>query len=194
MQTDHQNSDSAEKKKFTAAKDDVAKTLKSEAQSATDALHDARDEVTRKAGEYASEAKTAAFAQAERGQRDIGESLAAFGGALRAASEHLANSDQRTISKMMLEAAGGVERLSGSLKTQGFEETLNEVRAFGRKNSGALFAGSMLAGLALGRIVKSSAPESGSMPPQSRPDPGASENEQGPEDAFVPSGKGGQQP
>jgi hypothetical protein len=59
--------------------------IRREAQSAREAMHDARDEVTRKAGEYTSEAKAAAVEQAEVAQKDVSASLAAFGDALRAA-------------------------------------------------------------------------------------------------------------
>ena len=44
------------------------------------------------------------------------------------------------------------------MKNKPFEDVLEEVRSFGRDNSGALIAGSVLAGLALGRFVKSSSP------------------------------------
>jgi len=57
-----------------------------------------------------------------------------------------------------LDAAGGLERLSSSLKNKPFEDVLMELRSFGRDNSGALIAGSVLAGLALGRFLKSSSP------------------------------------
>ena len=97
-------------------------------------------------------------------QGDIGDRLMAFGGALRAASEHLANSDQRTVSRFVLDAAGGLERLSGSLKNKSFEEVLDEVRSFGRENSAALMAGSVVAGLALGRLIKSADPAQGGEP------------------------------
>ena len=115
--------------------------------------------------------------------------MAAFGGALRAASEHLANSDQRAASKFILDAAGGLERLSSSLKNKPFEEVLGEIRSFGRQNSGALIAGSVLAGLALGRFIKSSAPdlsqnetasedsESSYIPPTNGSDPSAADME-----------------
>jgi len=77
-------------------------TIRREAQSASEALHEARDEVARKAGEYASEAKAAAMEQAEVAQQDVSASLAAFGGALRAAGDHLAGSNQRAASQFML--------------------------------------------------------------------------------------------
>jgi F0F1-type ATP synthase membrane subunit b/b' len=143
---------------FESAKNEIAEKLDQGKRTATEALHDARDEVTQKVGEYTSEAKEALFKHAEGTQRDISSNLLAFGGALRAASEHLANSDQRTASKFVLDAAGGMERLSSSLKDKPFEEVLEEIRTFGRDNSGALIAGSVLAGLALGRFVKSTAP------------------------------------
>jgi hypothetical protein len=142
---------------FDVAKTELAEKFEEGKQTATEALHDAKDEVTRKAGEYANEAKAALFEQAEGTQRDISSNMKAFGGALRAASEHLANSDQRAASKFVLDAAGGLERLSTSLKDKPFEEVLGEIRAFGRDNSGALIAGSVLAGIALGRFIKSSA-------------------------------------
>ena len=144
---------------FEATKSELTDTFQQQKRDATEAIHDARDEITRKAGEYASEAKEALFSQAGDKQRDVSASLTAFGGALRAASEHLANSEQRTASKFILDAAGGLERLSSSLKDKPFEEVLAEIRSFGRDNSGALIAGSVLAGLALGRFIKSSEPE-----------------------------------
>jgi hypothetical protein len=143
---------------FESVKNEIGEKLEQGKQTATEALHDARDEVTQKVGEYATEAKEALYKRAEGTQQDISSNLQAFGGALRAASEHLANNNQRTASKFVRDAAGGMERLSSSLKDKPFEVVLEEIRTFGRDNSGALIAGSVLAGLALGRFVKSSAP------------------------------------
>jgi F0F1-type ATP synthase membrane subunit b/b' len=145
---------------FQTAKSEVSERFEQETRSASEALHDARDELNRKAIDYAAETKQALFDKAEGTQRDLSANLKAFGGALRAASEHLANSDQRTASKFALDAAGGLERLSSSLKDKPFEEVLGEIQSFGRENSGALIAGSVLAGLALGRFIKSSSPTS----------------------------------
>jgi hypothetical protein len=144
---------------FESTKTDISDTIKKEKQSATRALHDAQDAVAAKASEYASGAKEALFEHAEGTQQNLSANMAAFEGALRAASEHLANSDQRAASKFVLDAAGGLERLSSSLKNKPFEEVLGEIRSFGRQNSGALIAGSVLAGLVLGRFMKSSTPD-----------------------------------
>ncbi|TPI57595.1 hypothetical protein FJ417_20990 [Mesorhizobium sp. B3-1-7] len=143
---------------FAKAKDDISDRIRQEAQSAGEAFHDARDEVARRAGAYAAEAQQAVSEKAEQTQRDIGSSLSAFGGALRAASNHLANSDQTAASKFMQEAASGLERLSSSLKEKPFGQVLEDVQSFGRQNPGALLAGSVLAGLALGRFMKASPP------------------------------------
>jgi hypothetical protein len=145
---------------FTAAKDEITSKIQDEKASATRVMHDVGDQVTAKASEYASEVKEAVLKQADGTQRDISSNLAAFGGALRAASEHLANADQKTASKFVLDAAGGLESLSGSLKNKPFEEVLGDLRSFGNNNAGALIAGSVLAGLALGRFLKSSGPGS----------------------------------
>ena len=142
---------------FERAKADLADKYEEGKRTATEALHDARDDLTRKASEYAGEAKAAILEQAEGKQRDISANMKALGGALRAASEHLANADQRTASKLVNDAAGGLERLSTSLKDKPLDHVLEEIRTFGRQNSGVLIAGSVLAGLALGRLIKSSA-------------------------------------
>ena len=86
---------------FEFTKTEISDMFTKEKQSATEALHDARDDITRKTGEYASEAKEALLEQADGAQPNISASMTAFGGAVRAASEHLANSDQRTASKFL---------------------------------------------------------------------------------------------
>jgi hypothetical protein len=143
---------------FARAKDEVSDRVQEEKQSAVEALHDARDEVARKAGGYAAEARQAVTEKAEQTQRDIGSSLSAFGGALRAAGDHLAQSDQDAASQFMQQAANGLEQLSSSLKDKPFSQVLEDVQSFGRQNPGALLAGSVLAGLALGRFIKASPP------------------------------------
>ncbi|MGX8008974.1 hypothetical protein ACVDG8_008140 [Mesorhizobium sp. ORM8.1] len=143
---------------FDQAKRDASDRLRQEKERASELLHDARDELTHKAGDYATEATQVISDKAQEAQRDIGSSLAALGGALRAASDHLANNDERTASKFALDAAGGLERLSSSLKQKPFAQVLEDVQSFGRQNPGVLLAGSVLAGLALGRFIKASPP------------------------------------
>ena len=86
----HENDQGGQPTDFDKAKSDVSDRLRQEQERASELLHDARDTVTRKAGDYASEASEVISDKAEEAQRDIGSSLAALGGALRAASDHLA--------------------------------------------------------------------------------------------------------
>ena len=151
-----------------AATNELARGYKKEKSAAKRVLHDAQDAVTQKASEVATEAKDALLGQAADKQKDIGASLGAFGGALRAASDHLANSDQRSAATMMLDAAGGLERLSSSLRSKPIEEVLGELRDYGRNNTTALMVGSVVAGLALGRFLKSTS--AGDENPEARSD------------------------
>jgi len=156
------------------ARDAFTETIGGEKRAAADTFGEVRQDLTQKATELASDAKEAATHKVEQTQRDISANLGAIGGALRAAGEHLAGDDQRLASGLMLQAAGGLERLSSSLKNQQIGDVLEEVRTLGRNNSGALFAGSLLAGLALGRLLKSSSPENADGGQQERdPEEGA---------------------
>lgn len=141
-----------------SAKDNFSAGMKEEARSAQQTLNSAKEEVRRKAGEYASEAKTAAFQQAEGAQHDIGDKLAALGGALRAAGDRLAGDKQNTMSKLAEEAAGTIDQFSQTLKTKGFGEVVGDMRKTARQHPGMVFAGAMLAGIALGRLFKSTPP------------------------------------
>src|SRR4029078_3914387 len=89
---------------------ELSRGYQKEKSGARRVLHDAPDTITEKAAAVASEAKDALVEQAADTQKDIGTSLQAFGGALRLASDHLANRDQRGVAAMVLEAAGGLER------------------------------------------------------------------------------------
>ncbi len=149
----------SEQPDFERVKVDVKEGLARGAQTANEALHDASDAIKNKAAGYMSEATDTLSEKAEDVQHDISSNLSVLAGAMRAASDHLANSSQLNASKFILDAAGGVERLSSSLKTKPFTEVVGELRSFGRDNSAALIAGSVLAGLALGRFLKSAPPK-----------------------------------
>lgn len=141
---------------FESARNELSSKLGTEAWSANEALHDARDGIASKVGDYASAATQVLEETAEGAQRDVAASLKSLGGALRAASEYLAENDQQTESKFVLEASGGLDRLASSLKNKPLRDVLGEVQSFGRQNPGTLLAGSVLAGVALSRFVKSS--------------------------------------
>lgn len=131
--------------------------IEHEKQDARTAAREFTDDVKDKAGKLASDAKAAAGEKVEEAQHGIGAGLKSIGGAFRAASDHLSGEHQATASRMAKEAATGIDRLSDTLQNRSLDEVIGELRGFGRRNAGGLFAGSVLAGLALGRLIKLSA-------------------------------------
>jgi hypothetical protein len=131
--------------------------IEHEKQDARAAAREFGDDVKDKAGKLASDAKAAAEEKVEEAQHGIGAGLKSIGGAFRAASDHLSGEHQATASRMAKEAATGIDRLSDTLQNRSIDEVVGELRDFGRRNAGGLFAGSLLAGLALGRLIKLSA-------------------------------------
>ncbi|TGQ77123.1 MULTISPECIES: hypothetical protein [unclassified Mesorhizobium] len=143
---------------FSRAQREIAGRADEAGRLASEIFGSAKEDISQKAKEVAAEGKDALLDEAQLAQNTLTGAVAALGGAVRAASDHLANSDQKAAAKFALEAAGSLERMSASLKDKPFEEVLAEVRAFGGSNPAALFGGAMVAGLALGRFIKSSSP------------------------------------
>jgi hypothetical protein len=81
--------------------------------------------------------------------------LGDFASAIRKAGDDLAQNDQSVAGKMVKQAADGLESFSRSLSDKRPEELLNAVRDFGRENPAAFIAGSVLLGIAIGRLAKS---------------------------------------
>lgn len=136
----------------------IRDSVNKEVSEARSTLHDARDAALDKASNLADEAKSIAADKTQAAQQSIAGSLQSFGDALRAAGDQLQESDQGPAAKLINSAAGGIDSLASSLKDKPFQDVIGEVRKFGQSNPTALIAGSVLAGLALGRFLKSSAP------------------------------------
>ncbi|WP_157357675.1 hypothetical protein [Mesorhizobium metallidurans] len=155
---------------------DIQSQIAESGRKVSETIDAAKDDLTVKAHDLASEGKEALTTQAHAVQNNLSGAIATFGGAIRAASEHLANSHHKSASRFALEAAGGLERISSSLRDKPFEDVLREVKSFGAQNPGALMGGSVLAGLALGRFIKSTSPsdEASRHEPQSGEGPSSS--------------------
>lgn len=132
----------------------LKRAAKDEAAGAERALNETGADLSKKAGDIAGDAKEAVARKAEDVKHGLSGGLKAFGGALRAAGDHLAESGQGGPSRLVGEAASGVERLAESMDSKPLNEVFEELRDLGRNNGGGLFAGSMLAGLALGRLLR----------------------------------------
>jgi hypothetical protein len=140
------------------AKKAAEDTLRKEKQGAQQALHDTSEDLSKKASDLASDAKDAALHKAEGAKEGIAGSIDAFAEALNAAGGRLAEDGQSTASRLLSEAGASLENLSGSLRNKSLGEMLEDSRELGRRNMGGLFAGSVLAGLAIGRLWKSAGP------------------------------------
>lgn len=124
--------------------------------SAQDALHRAGEEVAHSARQAAESARAAATEQVEQQKAAASESLNAFAQAIHRASDELGQHDQTAAARLVHEAANGLENLSRSLSQQNLSDMVESMREFGRRNPAALAGGAALAGLALGRLARSS--------------------------------------
>ena len=61
---------SGDRPDFDQAKSELTDKIKHGKRTATEAIHDARDEISRKAGEYAGEAKDDSFSSRQRGRSE----------------------------------------------------------------------------------------------------------------------------
>ena len=116
----------------------AGQTLKAEAQSFA---HVAQDRVK---------------AEAQRGTQVATKTLGDFANAVRRAGDELDQHDQSPASRLVRQAADGLESLSRNLADKEPADLLNAVRDFGRKNPAAFIGGAVLAGLALGRFARAS--------------------------------------
>lgn len=131
-------------------------TFGGQVEGAQKAFSETNSDLSEKASKLAGEAKEAVVRKAEEGMQGVGGSLKALGGALRAAGDHLSQSGETGTSNLIGEAASGVERFAESVESKPLGKVVDELRTFGRNNPGALFAGAVLAGLAIGRVLKAS--------------------------------------
>lgn len=161
--TANQNNDFAETQgvEGEVIDDDLKVRFAKEVDAAKGALHDAKDALTSKAGDIASELKEAATEKVAGAQQTIADSLQTIVGALHAAGEHLEESDQARAAGLVRSVVAPVEILANSIRDKPFADVIEEVRGYGQSNPAALVAGSVLAGLALGRFLKSSKPSGG---------------------------------
>lgn len=103
---------------------------------------------------FASAAQDRVRAEAQKGTQAGAKTLGDFANAVRRAGDELATSDQSPASRLVQQAADGLESLSRNLADKEPGDLLNAVRDFGRKNPAAFIGGAVLVGLALGRFAR----------------------------------------
>ena len=112
--------------------------------------------VKAEAASFADQAKEKVADKVSEKQDVATQTLGDFASAIRKAGDDLAQNDQSLAGRMVKQAADGLESFSRSVGDKRPEDLLNAVRDFGRKNPTAFIAGSVLMGIALGRLAKSS--------------------------------------
>ncbi len=135
-----------------AVQDTVARAKEEAARLSSEAARRAKAQA-RSLGE---EAKERAARYAEGGKEAVTEHLDAFAQAIRKAGEELSERDQTMAAQVVRQAARGLEGLSRSVSGTTLEDVIDSVRRFGRSHPAAFIGGAVLAGLALGRFVRSS--------------------------------------
>jgi len=138
----------------TAGADGVRRRTEQARQLVGDAGHALKAE----AQSFASAAQDRVRAEAQRGTQASARTLGEFANAVRRAGDELSQSDQTPASRLVQQAADGLESLSRNLADKEPGDLLNAVRDFGRRNPAAFIGGAVLVGLALGRFARASEP------------------------------------
>lgn len=105
---------------------------------------------------FASLAQDRVRAEAQKGAQAGAKTLGDFANAVRRAGDELAGSAQSPASRLVKQAADGLENFSRSLVDKEPGDLLNAVRDFGRRNPVAFIGGAVLVGLAVGRFARAS--------------------------------------
>lgn len=134
--------------------------------------------VAKETAHFAEAAKDQVSERIEGGKAAAADALATFADAVRKAGEELGRSDQTMVAGLVSQAAEGLESLSRTVSQKQPQDLLLAVRDFGRANPAAFMAGAVLAGVALGRIARSSAhhAEGGGEPESAKAASSASED------------------
>jgi hypothetical protein len=147
----------------------AVRTVKQEAQSFAET---AQEKVSEKLADHQ-----------ETATRTLGD----FATAIRKAGDELGQNDRSLAGQLVRQAADGLESFSRSVGDKRPEDLLNAVRDFGRNNPAAFIAGSVLLGIALGRLAKSSEDRRGDEAMTARPGYGGPDGDL----SSIGSGAGG---
>ncbi len=140
---------------------DAAGAAESAAQRATAAVRGqaraAVDDLKQQARGLAEDAGARARAGIDQQKNAAAEQVEGFAAVLRSAADDLSRREQPFSAGWFEQLADGMERVSGALRTRDLTEFVGSVEEFARRQPVAFLGGSVVAGLALGRFMKSSA-------------------------------------
>lgn len=112
--------------------------------------------VKQEAASFASAAKDKFQTQADEARETASKAIGDFATAIQHASDELAGKDQTMAAHLVKGAADRVGDLARTLSDKRPDEMLQGMREFGRRNPMALAAFGVLAGLAVGRLLRTS--------------------------------------
>lgn len=133
-------------------KEDAGRLAKTVKEDATRLAETAKDEILHRAETVKEDVR----AKVEDGKSAAAHSLETFATAVRRAGDELQGQDQTTTARLVSEAANGLEGFSRLLNEKSIDGVVDSVRSFAKANPTAFIAGSVLAGIALGRFIRSS--------------------------------------
>lgn len=117
------------------------------------------DEAKMKLQDLAEPLKEKAQSLAQE-QKDAGaDQVAILARAVHGAADGL-RSDMPSLAGTIHDAGARLERVASDLRSRDLNELVDDFSEFGRKQPGLVFGGAMIAGFALARFFKSSAPAS----------------------------------
>jgi hypothetical protein len=122
-------------------------------------LAGARDRVRGEAAQFASTAREKAVGAVEQRQQQVTGALGEFGDVIRRAADDLSERNQGMAAQVVRQAADSLEGLTRNLEGKTPGDLLNSARDFGRRHPVAFIGGTVLLGLAVGRFIRSSMPD-----------------------------------
>jgi len=126
-----------------------------EAGAAGDALHGVKDQVKAKVAELGAEAQQAAFNQIGSLQKRTAEGIHGFADTVEDAGKLFAEKQSPRVARLVQEGAWALRDLAGSLSEKPIADVVEDVRTYGRAHPAVLVGGAMLAGVAIGRLMRS---------------------------------------
>jgi hypothetical protein len=137
-----------------SAGDDLAQSTADQARAAK---RETTEEVTRDARKMAHQVKEQASSTAVRQKDAAAQQMGGWAQALRAASDDLRNRRQEIAAGYVGQAADGLERASGTMRTRDVDDLIGTVEDFARRQPVAFLGGAVAAGFGLARFMRSSA-------------------------------------
>ncbi len=126
---------------------------------ANEVKNDLKDEARRKASDLKQSAKNQTRETAQKAKQEASSRLTAYAEAARAAARTLRENDESTAGEQGEAAAEQIDRFAHYLQNKDTGALLRDVKTFARRNPEWFLGGTLVAGLAMGRFLRSSAPD-----------------------------------